>query len=214
RQQFEMQLLHYQNTEKQYEKYRQFKHDYQANIDLLRNLINDNLNTEAQDLINEMENHEIVQCWNRKHFTNNVIFDSMMQELARKCKDANIKLFFEGQEPRRTNLTLIEKITLFHNITFNAYEANLKLKEEERYILIRVNNQDAWTSIHVENAFDGNINYKDGKYHSTKTNGDEHGIGLENVEEVTQKLGGVLTITPDTEKRIFYLCVLLPSHGK
>src|SRR5690606_16452950 len=134
-----------------------------------KNLIDEHHHEEALTVLQDLEKSEFIQSWNERRFSNNVIFDSIMQDLARKCQEAKIKLEFEGIEPHRNNLTVLDKVNLFQNMTSNAFEANLKLSNtEERYIKIFSENRNHWTVLRIENPFNGELKIRNGKYLTTK----------------------------------------------
>ncbi|VEU83239.1 ATP-binding protein [Acholeplasma hippikon] len=212
---YEQQLSHYKKLENFYNSYRKFKHDYEGVVGTLRNMVNNSENQEAKDTLEQMDQLVYNALELPKRYSNNMIFDALMQELATKCKENNITLTFEGSEPMHTHLTLLEKISLFHNLTSNAYEATLKVKDEsKRYIYMKITNQENWASIYIENSYNGKLKQEHGKYMTTKKDVDSHGFGLENIIDITKRLGGFYTIEPNLLKEVFTVSVLLPRDLK
>ena len=78
--------------------------------------------------------------------------------------------------------------------TGNALEASLRTAPGRRQIEITACvHADRILLIEVENAFDGEVNEKNGVFRSSKRR--ENGIGIQSVTRIAEKTGGTSTFT-------------------
>lgn len=81
--------------------------------------------------------------------------------------------------------------SLFGNAMENAIEALCKIaNEEQRIIFLNVKTQLGMVVIHVENYYQGELDFADGLPRTTK--GDEyyHGFGVRSIQMVAEKIQG------------------------
>jgi two-component system sensor histidine kinase AgrC len=211
---YEQQILHYNKLHEFYEEYRKFKHDYKHITRTLRVLIKEKEYEETRNVLEEMD--ELIQTSIKvpKRYSNNVVLDSMMNELNDECEKHKINLSFEGVLELDTSLTVVEKIMLFHNLASNAIEACLRVDDNKRFILLKVQLIEGWVTIVVENSFNGEAVIKNDKLMSTKEDTLSHGYGLTNLDELCRRHGGLIRTRPNEKEKIFITVVMLPRTHK
>ena len=89
------------------------------------------------------------------------------------------------------------------NALDNAMEAIAKSAVEEKKILFSIKSSKGVVSVQVSNYFDGNVEIKDGRVQTSKTDKAFHGIGLSSIRKITEKYGGMLEI--DAKGNVFTL---------
>lgn len=209
--QYTHQLNHYKSYQKHTESYRVFRHDFKAMIAPLKTLIRAGKNDEAIQLIDSIYSTMKENVQLHKKYSDNVILDAMMQDLANLCEENKIRLFFSAFTPRKTKLSTLDAIRIFHNVTQNAVEACKKIPAPDRFIEIVSNSEEKWLTLQILNSFDGTILTENGEFVTTKQNGTWHGFGLGIVKEIVENAGGLVMVDANCEEKIFSLRVHLPQ---
>ena len=92
--------------------------------------------------------------------------------------------------PEKLPIPEVELCGLMGNLMENAIDACARLPKEERYLAISAELQGERVYIVSTNAFDGNVSYQDGRYRSTKRDGE--GMGLRSIRAVAERYHGGL----------------------
>jgi len=208
--QYERQWRHYKSYQKYTESFRGFKHDYQSMMTSLKLLIRENDNEKALELIDDMFNEMQKKVQIHKKYSDSVILDGMMQDLANICEEQGIRFSSNVAAPRDTKMTMLDMIRVFSNFTNNAVEACQKVPASERFIEINSANQQQWATLQVVNSYDGNICMKNGKLFTTKLEKQSHGLGLMIVKEIAENLGGFVIYETDSENKTFLIRIHIP----
>ena len=212
--QYERQLRHYKSYQKYTESFRAFKHDYKAMMASLKSLIRSGETDAAIQLIDDIYGDMQKKVRVHKKYSNHVVLDAMLQDLANICAEEEIRFSFHVITPRNTGLSLLDSIRIFSNLTNNAVEACRKLPLPERFLTITTSIDEQWVSLEVINSFDGELKLKNGVYVTTKASKESHGFGLNIVREITEGLGGYLLCAPNLRSKTFLVRVHLPQTGK
>ena len=107
-------------------------------------------------------------------------------------EENHIKFSMEGNLSALDFMEDVDVCVLFSNLLDNAIEANMNVARLMRYIELSVRIVNKLLYIQLDNPFDDNSRNK-----PNKTNGDVHGIGLQNVREIVDKYEGQLGIEKD-----------------
>lgn len=94
----------------------------------------------------------------------------------------------------------------------NAIDANEKVEQEKRYILVKSEMDKQWLTILFENPYLGEILFENNRPVPNEEESDKEGLGLLFVEEVLSEVDGFLRYELDKEKMIFKVMVLVPIH--
>lgn len=211
---FERQLRHYKSYQKYTESFQAFKHDYKSMMASAKTLLRVQENDQAIQLIDEVYEEMQKRVYIHKKYSDNVVLDAILQDMANVCVEKEIRFSFQAAAPRNTGLTTLDAIRIFSNITSNAVEACEKVPAPERFIDIVSGNDQQWASIHVLNAYDGKAREQNnGHYLTTKPERDGHGLGLGIVKEIAERLGGFILCEADAESKTFSTRVLIPQTG-
>jgi sensor histidine kinase regulating citrate/malate metabolism len=101
--------------------------------------------------------------------------------------------------------------SLFGNALSNAIESVSGIQDEDkRCISLNVRSNSGLLSIHVENYYQGEIEFENG-LPKTKKDQSWHGFGMKSMALIASKYKGSLTSTAVED--IFYLDVILPINN-
>lgn len=212
--QYDAQLRHYQVLEKFTDDLRSFRHDFRSTMSVLDTLIDSGESEKARKLIEEMQAAVQKMVRERQQFSDHVVLDAMLQDLAATCEEEHIRYSFHAVAPVHTNLSLLDTIRIFHNLTDNAVEACRKMAAEERFIEISAANTNGWTTLHILNSYNGVLKREGNKIISTKHEKENHGIGIASVEAIVEKLGGFVQFKVIKEKGLFSVQVNIPNKNE
>ncbi len=198
-------LLHMQ--EEQY-------HISKANMDIInikchdmKHQISRMTRTTDPEAIRELE--RIINIYDASLKTGNEILDVCLMEKKLLCERNNIKFDYIINGESLAFMQPSDIFSLFGNAMENAIEALCKIaNEEERIIFMNVKTQLGMVVIHVENYYQGELDFADGLPRTTK--GDEyyHGFGVRSIQMVAEKYKGHVAVL--THDGIFNLNVTIP----
>lgn len=208
--QYARQLRHYKSYQKYTESFRAFQHDYKAMMTSLKLLIREHQNDKAIELIDDMYDTMQRKVHVHKKYSDHVVLDAMLQDLANLCEEKQIRFLFQVFVPRNTNINLLDAVRIFSNLTNNAVEACCKLPPENRFIEITSKNENGWATLQVVNSFDGTMKKQNGRLLTTKKEKDCHGMGMVIVKEIVESRGGMVHIETDFENKQFQVRVHIP----
>jgi two-component system sensor histidine kinase AgrC len=209
--QYDRQVRHYISYQNYTESFRAFKHDYKSMMVSLKSLIQVNENEKAlkliDDMFDEMQNKVMVH----EKYSDSVVLDAMLQDLVNICAENRIHFSSSVIAPYNTGMSVIDAIRIFSNFANNAVEACQKVPASERFIEIISTNEQQWVTLQVVNSFDGKMHIQNGKFYTTKSEKQSHGLGLKIVEQIAESLGGFVIYKADSESRTFLVRVHIPK---
>ncbi len=208
--QYEQQLRHYKSYQKYTESFRIFKHDYKSMMVSLRALLKAGENERAIQLMDDLYIDMQKRMDIHKKYSDNVVLDAMLQDTANICEEKGIRFSFNIFEPRNTELSKLDAIRIFSNITKNAVEACQQVPLPERFIYISTRNDEQWVTLEAINSYDGKVFMDNEIPRTTKADKEEHGLGLSIIQEIVQNLGGFIIYTADRETKTFIIRVHIP----
>lgn len=98
-----------------------------------------------------------------------------------------------------------EMAALLGNILDNAIEACRNITVGQRWIRIQIKTQYNMLFLKVSNLYEHKLNYKNGKFISSKTNPQQHGWGIDSIKMIAEKQDGIVKI--NTDGNIFTIIV-------
>ncbi len=210
--QISRQLVHYKSYSRYTEKCRAFRHDFSKHISLISSLLRNQNFEKALEIIDSIEAKSQKELETYKTFSNNLILDAILQDACMECADKDIIFEAFAFLPESTRLSDLEIVSVFSNAINNAIEACSRVRTTYRFIKVNSEKVQQWLVIGITNSFNGDLKYKNGKYHSTKPNSSMHGLGINILKETIENYGGMVLIEPDLSKKVFQIRIYLPNE--
>lgn len=164
-------------------------HDVKKHINVIKELANINLSTEVENYSESFE--KLVMPLLSTQYSDNAILNVILNDKMDYCKKNRIRFDLDIQEVQLDLMEAIDITTLFGNILDNAVEASEKA--EEKRIVLKIYPFNGFVFVQLTNTFKGTIKW-DGKGKPLSERGEEHGIGLQNVENVLKRYNGNMQI--------------------
>lgn len=178
---------YYQKLIDNYASLRNFKHDIKAHYHVLYKLLENNKHNDGKIYLeNIFEKISTVDVYS----TNNLYISSILNSFDQTFKDNQINFDFSYNVNSVINMDNMDICSLFYNLVINAIEANLKLSND-RYIILNVVNIKNNLLIKISNPIDDikEIEYIQERK-SSKNDAENHGIGLQKIDEIVAKYNG------------------------
>jgi len=142
--------------------------------------------------------------------TGNIAFDSVINYKLRTATQDNVELDISTFIPPLLNVEAVDVVTILGNLLDNALDAVSKVDNRKINLSIRYDKNSLL--IHIDNSFDGIVEYADGADSAgssilSRKAGDDHGHGLKNIRKSVEKYNGHVEITHDDH--VFSVGILL-----
>ena len=186
-----MQQQRYENLRTAIEEARQARHDMRHQLNQISALAEagdlENLKSYLAKTVSRIPNLDMCFCENRAA-------DSVVGYYCAMAKRDEIPFRARLDLPETLPVDEIDMCLVLSNLLENALEASLRTAPDRRQIeLTAYLHADRILLIEVENAFDGEVNEKNGVFRSSKRR--ENGIGIQSVTRIAEKTGGTSTFT-------------------
>lgn len=177
-----LQRKYYENSVKQYEDMRRFRHDINNHLYILSELGREGRDAELKEYIKKMtENYDKAKGIHTGNFIADCIISHAVQELE---VEENFSFQIDGHFPEKFPMEDIDFSILLSNLLNNAVEA---LEKEERKLLqIEVKRYDDCLYLIVAN----NTTKESIDFSHTSKQEANHGYGISNVRRVVVKYSG------------------------
>lgn len=200
---------HYYELQKNNENVRTLAHDMKNHLiaiyKMSENGENEKINSYIDDMIEKFSlNSHKVQ-------TGNKLIDCVISEKMRGSSELGIHYSVLLDARPLDYISDIDLCTFFGNALDNAIEACEKVNDKEkRFITIKSGTVANQTVIEVTNSCQGNLVFESGLPVTTKSDKENHGIGLKSIKKTAEKYGGIINVgvnDPDSYK----LTLMLPQ---
>ena len=186
-----MQQQRYENLRTAIEEARQARHDMRHQLNQISELAEagdlENLKSYLAKTVSRIPNLDMCFCENRAA-------DSVVGYYCAMAKRDEIPFRARLDLPETLPVDEMDMCLVLSNLLENALAASLRTAPGRRQIEITACvHADRILLIEVENAFDGEINEKNGVFRSSKRR--ENGIGIQSVTRIAEKTGGTSTFT-------------------
>lgn len=136
--------------------------------------------------------------------------DVVLTDKSLRCRAKSIKLSCIADGELLSFMEKSDLYSLFGNALENAIEYVEKLDiEEKRFISLVIKGRDELVSVHIENYFEGEIEFIDGLPLSTKGDDNFHGFGIKSMKRIVDKYDGKMNIV--VEDKLFKQNILIPK---
>ena len=194
--------------EKDYEM-RRFRHDFDGHIKaisaMLLNKNIDDISEYVKTMSNEFNERKL------ERYTGIVAVDAIVCDIKKEAESFGAELVWNGSISNVKNIEVFDLCIIMMNILNNALEAVKKLEEtEDKKIYVDVYNYENRLYIKERNHYIGEIE-KEGvdKIRTTKTDKDNHGLGISNIRGVVKKYDGEMNINIEPKEKIFEMEILI-----
>lgn len=171
---------------------RNFKHDLKQRYLLEQSYLQqgryEQLKQCYADSINMLKNGKVTAN------TGNLCIDNIINYKAAIAEQKGIEIETELMIACDVALNAPDIYSLLGNLLDNAIEAAEQLDEGMRRLKVKIKADDSNMLIIVENPYKGRLQRENGRYVSTKADGQRHGIGLKIVEDIAAKYHGEVQI--------------------
>ncbi|MEG1560792.1 MAG: GHKL domain-containing protein [Raoultibacter sp.] len=214
--QMQRQIRGYEEQKKLYDLMRQYKHDFKRILNTANGLLATGNVEEAQELLGETVTYADVNLAPRPEYSNILIVDIVLDELADNCDKNDIELSAQCFISEDVTLTSLQLCRMFNNLAANALEACQRQAEgSKRWIDIKGRLQKDKSVIVMRNSFDGKVVMAgENELATRKTNKEYHGLGVRNIKAIVEKNQGFSEITISKNPNVFEFFIALPLQEK
>lgn len=181
-----LQKKYYEDSLKQYEDMRSFRHDINHHLYILSELSKEDKIAELKEYIGTMaESYEKM----RGIHSGNFVADCIISRISHELKDRKAFHFdIEGRFPETFFMEDIDFCILLSNLLENAKEALEKI-DGESFLQIEVKRFQQWVYLTIRNsAISEEIDFQA----SSKLDKRNHGYGIQNISRIVEKYNGTV----------------------
>lgn len=149
-----------------------------------------------------------VSIYNSAIQTGNETLDVVLTDKRLHCATHNVQFTCIAEGEKMNFMEVMDIFSLFGNLLDNAIECEMDLPPEKRFIHLSIRCTNQMLLIHIENHFEGTLEFRDGLPVTTKQDRDYHGYGMLSIRRIVEKYGGNLIIS--TEEQLFQADIVLP----
>ena len=201
--QLEMELNHYEEAMRKNQDIRRFRHDYKNNLLSLKTFIESGRNDEAKEYIEDLTGN--LETAVLQYNTGNYLADAILSEKAKSAEKMNIGIVFDGCIPAE-GIKNSDLCTILANSIDNALRACEEIAPCN--ISIISESKKSGTIIRVMNPVKEKVVIKNNSIKTTKSDKQNHGLGIGNIKKTAADYGGVVNLScSDSE---FCIEILLP----
>lgn len=182
-------LEHFHVYQKAQTETRRIRHDMENHMLCLKELVEKGKYAQLKDYVANWG--EQLRHIGPELYCGNNIADAICNEKNQVARQKNIEIRIEGKMPEQTGLQPIDICTIFANALDNAIEALSMSENLGKWILITIHSQENMQSITFENPVSEDLNLSEAGQ-TTKTDKDNHGFGILNMQLTVNKYHGQL----------------------
>lgn len=182
---------------------RSLRHDIKNHLILLQTYIASQEYDKALQYIESINEYMVVS--GQFIHTGNQEIDAILNYMIGKAQSKGCKVETQIQVPNECFISKMDLNVLLSNLLDNALEALERV--EQRYLYISMKYQKGVFAMCIKNSYDGTLIKKGKKYITRKNDIENHGIGLQNVNEVIEKYNGEQII--ETINGLYIITILL-----
>ena len=209
-QQVENYAVQLQEMSKTWQQTREYRHDMKQKYLLIQSYLNRNEYEKIRELY--QQSVENLKEEDNLSKTGNVSFDTIVNYKVTVARKNNIKVKLDTMIPYDMKWEDVDLYSLLGNLFDNAIEAAGKVDMEEREIKVLAKMSRNNLYLEMENPYVGNLKKQGQNYLTTKMNKNEHGLGLQIIENIINRHNGQMII--DDKDNYFKIKVLLYNIGK
>lgn len=194
-----LKLAYGEQVHDDYEKVRQFRHDFRHHIAAMEGLVYGGEYSELEKYMGQLSQKDKKLNRERVRYTGNFMVDSIIFGITRDQKFKEVDFQFDGGLPSNLGVKDIDICGVLANALENAMEACLK-GNDRKAVIMKAGCYENMISFQIKNTYDSS-RYKalaGGEFYSSKE-GDGHGYGIQNMERVVKSYNGRMEYNVDPE---------------
>ena len=194
-----LKLAYGEQVHDDYEKVRQFRHDFRHHIAAMEGLVYGGEYSELEKYMGQLSQKDKELNRERVRYTGNFMVDSIIFGITRDQKFKEVDFQFDGGLPSNLGVKDIDICGVLANALENAMEACLK-ENDRKAVIMKAGCYENMISFQIKNTYDSS-RYKalaGGGFYSSKE-GDGHGYGIQNMERVVKSYNGRMEYNVDPE---------------
>lgn len=201
---YHAQIAVYQMLARQRSQSERLRHDMKNHLIALSALCR---NKEWEKLENYLKIMEDGCLESGGDMTGSKVVDALLYQKQKEARNGSIHWECDVRMPKGEYLDEFDLCVLFGNILDNAIEACQRMRRgERRFIKIQAGTVKKCFLMEAKNSMDSEEQYR--KRSAYWEDSGEHGIGLQNVEDVAHRYNG--TVHTKAERGVFVISVLIP----
>lgn len=175
------------------EKITLLRHDMKHHLNELYRMAEHNRGREITEYIDHMQ----VFIENKEEHcrSGNKEMDSLLNFLLNKAQEVLGKVSYEINIPKELEIKTFDWNVILGNLLENAIYASQNT--EDKYLAVEINYDRGMLFIRIQNSYAGKIEKEEESFLSTKTDRENHGIGLRSVKRVVDTYQGMMKIEHD-----------------
>lgn len=189
------QELHYQLLEKKINHSKHFIHDYKKHTNLLNEYAKHNEYEKIKDYLNELSNEQNMADY--FVFTGHQLIDFIINANKQKLIEYHIQIKHDVKIKDVHPISDFDFNIVFSNIFENAIESCIRCQGD--FIKIKLDKVDNLIILKVFNS----CNQIKSNFYTMKINQEHHGIGLQNINKISEKYDGKSTFKFDENSNLF-----------
>lgn len=190
--QVDMQVRLYSEMMKKNRDIRKFRHDYKNNLFSLETFIENEKYDDAKKYIEELNGS--LEKTKNKYATGNFLADAIISDKADNAAEFKIEIDFSGTIPVE-GIGNSDLCTILANSLDNAIRACESVAPCK--IVIDSKENSKGVIIKIKNPVKKKVEIRDNKIKTTKSDKENHGIGIENIKKTAEKYGGYVELSCD-----------------
>ena len=170
---------------------RRFKHDSNNLMIILKALISDGNYEKALRYMNHVQ--LIWDKTNNNFNTGNFICDALLASKSRDASSCDTQIIVDGTIPSNL-IDDVDLCILFSNLLDNAIEACAHISGSKTIHINFKNHNETWI-LTIDNPVEKNVDIINNTIPTSKEEKDQHGLGLQNINQIVKKYNGTINMT-------------------
>ncbi len=183
-----MQEEQYNYLEKRERDIRKFRHDMKEHLLIIQKYCETEECSELKEYIKKINAQTHME--EKRITVHNKEVDVILNQYMSQAEELGILLKIKGQMPQDCNISSYDLCVIFANLLKNGIEA--AKNSRQKHVELTVGYEDNVIMIHMKNDYAGKRKKKKESYLTTKSDMENHGMGLENIRECVEKYHGNL----------------------
>ena len=169
---------------------RKLKHNLDEQLSIMNTMLENGKETETKDLVESIE--KICRVPIHVTYTNDSVLDAVLNVQCRKANELGVKYIVKTHSLREyIKMDAVDKSIVFQNAITNAIEAASKV--ENGFVVIDIASDEGKLCAVIENSSEKPI-FEKGLFKTTKKDKENHGFGIESIEEILKRYDGKMEI--------------------